>query len=384
MIITLVAVLLLSYLSVKIWGEKKEQITTGTDIIISKSMSLSNVAKKNNIPLKVIKRVFQVRNKDQLSKSVGQYSNNLDYTKIQISKNFVLYEENSTKNWFKIPLKFLLWFSFMGGMFYLLRKKKLNPQLRFIAYFVAFTLFGVILGADPSPMGTVKDAIALWGEKQVIFKPRMIAMAIFLLTVLLVNKMICSWGCQFGALQDFIFRLNRNKRDSRGIFKQYKIPFIFSNGFRILFFTTFTVMAFWGGHDIVSGIDPFKIFKPQYLQIFGAIFIGTIVILSLFIYRPWCHLFCPFGLTGWLVEKLSWFKISVDYNKCDSCSACEKACPSDAMSAILRQDRVIPDCFACGTCIEVCPDNAISLSGVKRQVVPKGHFTKSINSEDCE
>ena len=74
------------------------------------------------------------------------------------------------------------------------------------------------------------------------------------------------------------------------------------------------------------------------------------------------------------MEKLSIFKISVDYNKCTACTLCEKACPSDVMSALLRRDRVIPDCFSCGTCTEICPEGAISFSNKKRAKPPQNKF----------
>ena len=57
--------------------------------------------------------------------------------------------------------------------------------------------------------------------------------------------------------------------------------------------------------DIVEGIDPFKIFKPQVLGLAGVAFVGAVLVLSLFTYRPWCHFFCPFGLAGWVAEKMS-------------------------------------------------------------------------------
>ncbi len=339
-------------------------------------MTLEEVSKKNKIPSKVILSAFQFTSPSKLTLTLGETGMSLEQAKVKIVKRFALYEENQTKNWFKIPLKFLLWFGFMFIVYRELKNRTMTPKRRKIYYILGFIIFGIILGADPSPMGTVKDAITLYGEKHVFFAPRMVALVIFLLTVFLVNKMICSWGCQFGAVQDFIFRLNRNKKDSRGIIKQYKIPFTLTNGFRIAFFITFTILAFMIPFDIVSAIDPFKMFKPQFLTIFGSIFLTIMLVSSLFIYRPWCHLFCPFGLTGWIVEKFSWFKIQVDYDKCDGCLACEKACPSFAMEGILRQEQTIPDCFACGSCIEICPDNAISLSVGKRTAPPKDHFKK--------
>ena len=68
------------------------------------------------------------------------------------------------------------------------------------------------------------------------------------------NKFICAWGCQLGALQDLIFRLNRNKKDTRGLLRQYKPPFIITNAIRIAFFVIFTAAAFLWTADIVDPI----------------------------------------------------------------------------------------------------------------------------------
>ena len=224
-------------------------------------------------------------------------------------------------------------------------------------------------------MGTIKDALVLLATKGVIFPPRMIALALFLITVFVANKFICSWGCQLGTLQDLVFRLNRNVNDTRGIFRQYKIPFVISNSIRIAFFIIFILLAFFWSFDIVEVIDPFKIFNPAMIKIAGWMFLGIILMSSLFIYRPWCHLFCPFGLTGWMVEKLAVFKINVDYKSCTACEACAKACPSNVMDTILKQDKVIPDCFSCGSCIEVCPTDAIRFTFKRREKPPQEMFT---------
>jgi polyferredoxin len=202
----------------------------------------------------------------------------------------------------------------------------------------------------------------------------LIAFGVFLLLVIVANKFICSWGCQLGTLQDLIFRLNRDKDDRKGLFRQFKVPFVVSNGVRFAFFVALTTIAFVWATDIVEGIDPFKIFKPQVLGVVGAVFAGAILVVSLFTYRPWCHFFCPFGLAGWVAEKISLFKIQVDYDKCIACGTCERTCPSTVMGAILKRDRVIPDCFACGTCIESCPAQAIAFKTGRRNRPPEGKF----------
>jgi NAD-dependent dihydropyrimidine dehydrogenase PreA subunit len=369
---TITLVVALSILSVQLWGEKEEVFTPDVPLAISAQMTVGEFAQSNHLARPLLKDIFSLRSEEQLQQPLGSFGLSLEEIVAQVHQKRALAEEESSKNWFKIPLKFVLWFVFMGMSFVLLRRKKITRKTRMILYAGSFALFGVVLGADPSPMGTVKDAIVLYGAKGVVFKPRLVAFGVFTLTVVLANKFICSWGCQLGTLQDFIFRLNRNRSDAAsGALPQVKVPFVISNTIRVLFFVALIWVAFAWAYDITHEIDPFKIFKPLKLSVWGWSFVLTLLVGSLFVYRPWCHFFCPFGLTGWLFEKLSLYKIKVDYEACISCSACEKACPSSVMGAILHQDKaVIPDCFSCGNCLDACPTDAVSFSRGRRAKPP--------------
>jgi len=276
-----------------------------------------------------------------------------------------LSHEYATKDWKKIPIKMGLWGVFLVGSYVAVRRGKYNARNRKWFYLGAVALFGVALGSDPSPMGTVKDAIVLLAKSGAVFPPRLIALTLFLLTVVLANKAICAWGCQLGTLQDLLFRLNRNKADTRGLLPQFKIPFAVSNSIRIGVFAVFAGVAFFAAYDIIGAADPFKTFDPAKLGLAGAVLVGILVSASFFVYRPWCYLACPFGLTGWLFERFSRVKIRVNESTCTKCLSCAKACPSDAMQAIVLQKRALPDCFSCGTCIDVCPSKSIAFSTKK-------------------
>ena len=158
--------------------------------------------------------------------------------------------------------------------------------------------------------------------------------------------------------------MNRTRRSSKAILgRQIKVPFVLTNSIRVLFFGVFTLSALLWGLDIIDPVDPFKIYNPAHLGITGAIFVAILLFASLFVYRPWCHFLCPFGLVGWLVEKISLVRIRVNYGTCIACQRCVTACPSTVMGAIYRGDKLtIPDCFACYTCREVCPTDSISFS----------------------
>jgi polyferredoxin len=193
------------------------------------------------------------------------------------------------------------------------------------------------------------------------------------------NKYVCAWGCQAGTMQDLIFRINRTDKQRAVIGRQIKLSFAFTNTIRFTFFCLFTIVVFLWGFDIIDPIDPFKIYKPTHLGLIGGIFIGMLLLASLFMYRPWCHLFCPFGFAGWILEKASLVKISVNYETCIACQKCAMSCPSTVMGAILRRDKItIPDCFACYTCREVCPTDSISFSTRKRTLPPADHFKKGM------
>jgi ferredoxin len=372
------AVVFLSSLSNRLMGGKTEEMKEQKPLSITESMTIEEFGKVNGLSKEVLKEVFGATAKEDLQKTIGATGIPKEEVLSKITKEGALEKEFESKNWVLIPIKFVLWFGFLAMVFVYMRKSLITPKIRRIFYFVAVAVFGVILGSDPSPMGTVKDAVVLLGTKGVIFPPRMIALTIFLVTVFLANKFICSWGCQFGTLQDTIFRLNRSENDRTGMFFQVKLPFVVTNTIRVATLCVLAIIAFAWSFDIIGAVDPFKIYKPSVVAVYGWVFIGAVLIAGLFIYRPWCHLFCPFGLVGWIVEKISIFKIQVNYDTCIACEACAKACPSSVMEAILKRERkTIPDCFSCATCIGVCPTNSISLKSGKRTVPPEGKFEKN-------
>ncbi len=373
-IILIAAVILLSLLTTSLWQGKPEKKENDIPLVFRDGMTIAEFGTENGLPSDVLKKAFLLQSKADLQKTLESLNIPRNEVADRVSKERALETEYESKNWVKIPLKFGLWVLFLVGVFVLMRRRKISPGLRRSLYLAAAALFGVILGSDPGPMGTVKDAIVLFGTKRVIFPPRMIALTVFLLLIFLANKFICSWGCQMGTLQDLIFRLNRNHSDTEGIMRQYRPPFLWTNAVRVAFFLIFTLAAFLWATDLIEPIDPFKIYKPAAIGLVGVIFLGLLLPAALFVYRPWCQFFCPFGLVGWFIEKVSLFRIIVNHQTCIGCRSCEKACPSTVMGAILKRDRMIPDCFACGTCIEVCPTESIQLAAGKRGRPPEGRF----------
>jgi len=375
-IVLMALVVGLSIASVQLWGGKAEQIPEDIKLSFAPDMTIGQFGKANDLANPVLKAVFGLESKKDLEKPLDKSGMTNEQIEKKVMGSLALAAEHESKDWIKILVKFAAWIAFLVLAFFMMRRGLIGPASRKWLYISSVFIFGIVLGSDPSAMGTVKDAIVLFASKGVIFPPRMIALTVFLLMVLVFNKSICSWGCQAGVLQDLVFRLNRNRKDTKGILPQYKPSFAVTNTFRVLFFTLFTAAAVIWGLDLFEYIDPFKIFKPAALGAFGIAFVAVLLTSSLLVYRPWCHLFCPFGLVGWLVEKVSIFKIKVNYDTCIACEACSAACPSTVMDGILKRERTIPDCFSCANCIDVCPTDSVSLAAGKRDLPSENKFTK--------
>lgn len=375
LIVLMIGIVAGSWLSMRIWGGKEETLPLDRELVIQENMTIREFGTVNQVSEAVLKKVVAVTSDADWQKTVQSLNIAPDDFRAKVKQALAFEAEESSKNWVKIAAKFLGWGGFLIVVFLQLKRGKVTPRLRKIFLLTAIVLFGVILGSDPSPMGTVKDTIVLLGKSHIIFPPRVIALTVMLVFgVILANKFLCAWGCQLGTLQDFIFRLNRDANDRRGILPQFKIPFRISNAIRIAVLVAIAIVAFGWAIDFVGLIDPFKLYNPAALGISGIIFLAVLLIASLFVYRPWCHLCCPFGLVGWLAEKVSRAKITVDYTTCIACETCANVCPSTVMNAILKQDQTIPDCFACGNCMEVCPTKSIRFQTGKRQTPPAGKF----------
>jgi ferredoxin len=355
-------------------GEADSSTGRRATVELTTETTARQIAEITGLPTPLLGEALGLQSPDDFGRSLGDLGLSPEEARQRIGSTRALASEQASKNWQMIVAKFGAWAVFLCAVFVLLRRRLITARARLALLALSVAVFGVFFGPSQSPMGTVKDAVALWGRDHVVFLPRMLALTIFLLGVLLANKFICAWGCQFGVLQDLVFRLGRDRLDRKGSVRQAKAPFVISNAIRIAFFAAFATAALAWRTDLIEPIDPFRIYSPASVGLFGGSFLGLLLVASVFVYRPWCHFLCPFGLIGWVAESASLTHIRVDYDTCVACQQCARACPSTVMEAILKQDRAIPDCFACGVCVKVCPTRSIGFGAGQRTAPPPGKF----------
>jgi polyferredoxin len=188
-----------------------------------------------------------------------------------------------------------------------------------------------------------------------------VSLAMFSLLSIWGAKLVCSWGCQLGALQEVLFNIPIFKKKYK-----FQVPFGISLAVRVVVFVAFLVLLFRGGErfkDFVlyHHVNYFKIFRFGELAKVAFYSLPIMIIASVFVFRPFCQFVCPFGLWAWLLQNLAINKIRIDQSKCTECKKCVRSCPTKAMGNIYSSKRrfFLADCWSCGKCVEECPTNAV-------------------------
>ena len=259
---------------------------------------------------------------------------------------------------------FLMWIIVSIVALLLLYKGKLNKTYSYIIYAVVVVLGGVILGAVPNlalSIQTILPAIGI-GAPFIVILPMLIILMILLLSVFLFGRILCGFACPVGVLQELISKIKfKSDIKKQKNVKKIDISLKTATIIRWIFFGLVTVLAIFWSFSLLQIINPFtgfNIFTNPLAPLFliPGITLILVAIASVFIYRPWCRLFCPFGALGSLVGRFTRYKY-VRTEDCNECGLCETICPTHQA----ERDSKKRECYYCNRCVTVCPQNAIKL-----------------------
>lgn len=93
----------------------------------------------------------------------------------------------------------------------------------------------------------------------------------------------------------------------------------------------------------------------------------VLVVLSVFLWRPFCRYLCPLGAVYGLFNPIAFRRFRVEEEKCTSCGACQKACKLDIP---VWKAPNSPDCVRCGECQRACPHDALKQLGLWPRKMP--------------
>lgn len=342
-------------------------------------MSVNQIAGKYGFTPKALAHDLKLSVDKDLNVPVASYGVTQDMIDNAIAHN--LSHEGEELSNLKYPVSVLIC---LFAVIFLLKwgvPKKYNPKVRKGFYpqwvFIVVLIFvvivlGFLLGKSPNPMeGAVKVFKSMVGLYESIWT-KIVLLMFFLLLAVVANKAICGWACPFGAVQELIYFLPVFKK-----LKKKKLPFWISNTVRIALFIVFLLLLFGvlgskKGYVIYHNMNPFNMFNFDISSMTMGIFIIVYLVVSFFLYRPFCRFICPFGLISWVFERFSLSRVRIDFDRCTDCGTCDKRCPLTAAKDRVKQKTFYADCFSCMRCLRACPANAIHYRPVWGPASPPG------------
>ena len=264
-----------------------------------------------------------------------------------------------------------IWLSVLAGiggglLLMVVKVKSLARAILLTAVFILFAVLPVFQGVEffaglsphPSPLcAFAKPILFSMQEGQLIFPPVFAGvLAMIALLSIAGNKLFCGWVCPIGALQETVYLCFPR-------LKKRRIPFAAVNSVRIGLLVLFVPILLGYGIYIYGYFNPFEILHwpvgADFWTLYAWAVIMIVVVGSLFLYRPFCHIICPIGALTWFLEYISIARIRLHKETCNNCRVCVSKSPCSAMEAILAGKRLRPDCYACGACIAACPADAL-------------------------
>ena len=189
----------------------------------------------------------------------------------------------------------------------------------------------------------------------------------------LLGRFVCGWLCPFGLIQDLLYKIpvpgkRKNLPGHKGlIWVKYGMLGIF-----VILLPLTAVDIIGQGSPwfcqyicpsgtLTAGI-PLVLANETLRSAVGLLFhwklavLAVVVLLSVWVYRPFCKYLCPLGAVYSVFNPIALYRYRVDGEACTRCGKCRKACGMDIR---VWEKPNSPECIRCGDCLRACPEGAL-------------------------
>lgn len=220
---------------------------------------------------------------------------------------------------------------------------------RWLVALTIFSLgyFGFYREGCVCPVGSIQNvAVALTDPGYRI--PILVIITFFLplLVAVFFGRAFCGGVCALGAIQELVLvkplRAPRRLDQALGLLKYVYLGLA----------VWFAVLPAAGRDFVICRFDPFVGFfrHAGFAHMFGIG--GAMLLLAMFVGRPYCRYLCPYGgLLAWC-SRLAARGVTITPDKELDCGLCTEACPYGAIENMRAVGR---KCLYCARCYASCP-----------------------------
>jgi ferredoxin-type protein NapH len=233
------------------------------------------------------------------------------------------------------PLALVYLLGMIGVLAFLWYKGKVSRTFA-VAVLVVSAVFGFLFAS----IAPYLFQLLLMGNLGGAFVFTILILGLFFILTLVFGRIFCGSLCPLGALQELASLAPLPKLKYREKKVLYAVRFIVLG--------IIIAAALFLSVNVLGYIGVLDLFLLTLS--FGTAVMLTLLVVSLFFYRPFCRILCPYGAVLSLAGLASLFKLRRNPS-CIECGKCEFACPVDEA----KRGDLKGECYLCGRCTEVCP-----------------------------
>lgn len=202
---------------------------------------------------------------------------------------------------------------------------------------------------------------------------------VLLLVLLFGRRMICGWCCPCVGIREtvgFPFRINTLRSGwSRRVLRHGKWLLF------VLYAICFVLVV--ASSPRLTGL------YQSFLAVVTLFYFLSLPLSPLLGNRSYCRFICPYGATFGVLNKIGFFRIRMDREKCADCGLCDRVCdmgiPVSAQGRESGGVQTIEECMGCARCVVSCPKNALEIRDVRNFFRPglrrdKAYLIKGVRS----
>jgi ferredoxin len=179
------------------------------------------------------------------------------------------------------------------------------------------------------PVGAIQNIIlAIFDSSYVVPIVIVVFFLLPLVFALFFGRVFCAAVCPLGAIQDLV------------LLWPVSVPRWLENGLRLFAYVYLGLAVLFtatGSAFLVCRYDPFVAFFHLSGNADILVLGGCFLVVGLFVGRPYCRFFCPYGVLLRQLSRLSKWRVTITPDECVRCKLCENSCPFGAIREPLAE-----------------------------------------------